>query len=194
MMTKKTYAKVGAPFKYNRKEILNRVKVEMAKGTRNLDTICEDEGMPCVESIYLWITEETKEAEELFKIFTHAQELWCWAQKEIIIKIADDDSRDILEDVRHIEKEDGSIQELVTRKSDNTAVNRDKLRVTTRQWAMNKLAAKHFGDKVTQEITGQDGGPIQYASIVDKPPKETMEEWQARVQKEQTERAKQVVE
>lgn len=194
MKTKKTYAKVGAPFQYDRKEILLRIKTEMAKGTRNLHDICEDEGMPCVESIYLWIAEETKEAEELFNIFSKAQELWCWAQKDIIIKICDDDSRDILEDVRHIEKEDGSIQELITRKSDNTAVNRDKLRVETRKWAMNKLAAKHFGDKVTNEHTGPEGGAIQYKSIVDKPPQETMEEWQARVQKEQTERAKQVVE
>lgn len=190
---KKTYAKVGAPFRYDRKEILNRVLIEMAKGTRNLDAICEDEGMPCVESIYLWISEDTKEADELFKTFSKAQELWCWAQKDIIVKISDDQSRDVIEDVIHKENEDGSVTEFVKRKSDNTAVNRDKLRVETRKWAMNCLARKHFGDKVTQEHTGPDGGPIQYTKTVDRPPKETMDEWQARVQKQQEDRAKQII-
>lgn len=183
----------GRPRKYNRKDVLNRIAYEMAKGTRSLHSICSDEGMPEVQNIYLWILEETEEGKELFDIFTRAQQLWCWAQKDIQIQICDDDSRDILEDVRHIEREDGTIQELVTRKSDNTAVNRDKLRVTTRQWAMTKLAAKYFGDKVTQEHTGPEGGAIQYKQVVDKPPAETMEEWQLRVQKEQAERAKEII-
>lgn len=154
---KSTANPVGRPPIYNRKEILDRIKVEMAKGDRCLHDICQDEGMPTRESIYLWIAEETEQGRELLNIFREAQDLWCWAQKDIIIKIADDESRDVIEDVIHKENEDGSITEFVKRKSDNTACQRDKLRITTRQWAMTKLGSRNFGDKITQEHTGAEG-------------------------------------
>lgn len=131
----------GAPRQFDRKAVLMRLCEFMARGDRPLDKICEEEeGFPTSEQIYLWVTKD----EELYRIFTHAQELWCWAQRERIIQIADDQSRDI--------SPDG--------KSDNTAVNRDKLRVAARQWAMAKLAPKLFGDKISQEITGANGTPL----------------------------------
>lgn len=36
-----------------------------------------------------------------------------------------------------------------------------KLRIWARQWRAAKLAPKKYGDKVLQEHTGKDGGPIQ---------------------------------
>lgn len=46
--------------------------------------------------------------------------------------------------------------------SDNEGdANRDKLRIQTRQWLMARLHSQKWGDKVTQEITGADGGPIK---------------------------------
>lgn len=156
----------GAPKLYNRKEVLERLRTEMAKGTA-MDAACALEGMPTSESIYLWIQEE----EELFTIFMRAQELWCLAQKDLIIKIADDQTRDFQPDG------EGGI------KSDNTAVNRDRLRVQTRQWAMTKLAKKHFGDEVKNEHSGPNGGPIKYEGV-DRPPAETHEQWTARVKKQ----------
>lgn len=162
-------AKRGAPRKYDRRKVLNYICQAMARGDRCLEDICKDDGLPAVENIYLWVNEETEEGEELFKIFMRAQQLWCWAQNDRIIKIADDESRDIILDAKG------------NQRSDNTAVNRDKLRITARQWAMTKLAAKHFGDKVSQEISGPDGGAVAFTAIVDRPPKETPEEWQKRV-------------
>lgn len=150
-------SKAGAPRKYNRIEVLNRISHEMAKGDRSLVQICQDEGMPEYQNIYLWILEPTEEGRQLFDIFARAQQLWCWAQNDRIITIADDESRDVIEDVMHKENEDGSITEFVKKKSDNTAVQRDKLRIGARQWAMTKLAAKHFGDKIQQEVTGAEG-------------------------------------
>lgn len=146
---------VGAPRQYDRKAVLEKICIEMAKGDRCLEDICRDDpDMPCVENIYLWTAEDTDEGQELFKIFMRAQQLWCWAQNDRIIKIADDQSRDVIID------KDGNP------KSDNTAVNRDKLRVTARQWAMTKLAAKHFGEKVTQELTGAEGKDLIPSLVV----------------------------
>lgn len=46
-------------------------------------------------------------------------------------------------------------------KSDNTAVNRDRLRVDTKKWIMSKRMPHLYGDKVQQEITGKDGAALQ---------------------------------
>ena len=45
-------------------------------------------------------------------------------------------------------------------KLDATAVARNRLRVDARKWVASKLLPKKYGDKVTQELTGADGGPI----------------------------------
>ena len=39
--------------------------------------------------------------------------------------------------------------------------HRDRLRVDTRKWILSKLVPKKYGTKVTAEITGADGGPVQ---------------------------------
>ena len=44
---------------------------------------------------------------------------------------------------------------------DATAVARNRLRVDARKWVASKLKPKKYGDKMTQEHTGADGGAIQ---------------------------------
>ena len=48
---------------------------------------------------------------------------------------------------------------------DATAVARNRLRVDARKWAASKLRPSKYGDKVTQEITGKDGGAVQVAAV-----------------------------
>lgn len=48
---------------------------------------------------------------------------------------------------------------------DATAVARNRLRVDARKWAASKLKPRVYGDKVTQEHTGKDGGPMQIAAM-----------------------------
>lgn len=45
---------------------------------------------------------------------------------------------------------------------------RDRLRFDARRWYLSKLAPKRYGDKITQEHTGTDGGPIQTVGWVAK--------------------------
>lgn len=45
-------------------------------------------------------------------------------------------------------------------------VQRSRLRVDTRKWAASKLKPKKYGDKITQENTGPDGGPIKTESRI----------------------------
>ncbi len=46
-------------------------------------------------------------------------------------------------------------------------VQRSRLRVDTRKWLLSKALPKMFGDKITQELTGKDGGPITTADLTD---------------------------
>lgn len=140
----------GRPRVYNRLAVMNRLLHEMSKGDRCLEAIIEqDEGMPEITAIYNWISGDTEESLGLSNIFSRAQELWARAQLRKTIEIADDQSRDVVLDAKGVPR------------SDNTAVNRDRLRVMSRQWAMAKLAPKIFGEKIENQITGKDGGGLQ---------------------------------
>jgi len=55
--------------------------------------------------------------------------------------------------------------EEVTLALDATAVARNRLRVDARKWAASKLKPRVYGDKVTQEHTGKDGGAIAIAAV-----------------------------
>ncbi len=49
---------------------------------------------------------------------------------------------------------------------DGSEHQRDRLRFDARRWYLSKLAPKRYGDKITQEHTGTDGGPIRTQGTV----------------------------
>lgn len=100
-----------------------------------------------------------------------------------IIEISDDSTND------WVERENQRTGETYT-ELNHEHIQRSRLRVDSRKWIMSKLLPKKYGDKVTQEHTGAEGGAIQYTHVVDRPAKETPEQWLSRVQKEIEERAK----
>lgn len=50
---------------------------------------------------------------------------------------------------------------------DTGAVAKQRLQVDTRKWLLSKLAPKKYGDKITQELTGANGGPILTKDVSD---------------------------
>lgn len=44
---------------------------------------------------------------------------------------------------------------------DSAAIAKARLRVDTRKWALARMNPRKYGDKVTTELTGKDGGAIQ---------------------------------
>jgi hypothetical protein len=44
---------------------------------------------------------------------------------------------------------------------EDSAADRDRLRLDTRKWLLSKCLPKIYGDKTSTEITGKDGQPIQ---------------------------------
>ena len=45
-------------------------------------------------------------------------------------------------------------------KPDNALVQKQRLQVDARKWFLSKLLPRQFGDRVTQEITGDGGGAL----------------------------------
>lgn len=54
------------------------------------------------------------------------------------------------------------IDELVAKESDTP---RARLIWDMRRWELSKLAPKKYGDKITQEHTGEGGGPVRYQNM-----------------------------
>lgn len=143
---------MGRPSKYS--EEISRTICERLEGGESLRAICADDGMPSQPTVFKWIREHA----EFSKQYACAREAQMEAMAEEILEIADDSSKD---------EEEFEVTEGVTATRTNTeAIQRSKLRVETRKWLMSKLAAKKYGDKLSQEISGPDGAPIQAAITV----------------------------
>jgi hypothetical protein len=63
---------------------------------------------------------------------------------------------------KRVQKPDGSV-EITTA----DAVDRSRLTVDSLKWYLCKLAPKKYGEKVSTEVSGPDGGPVQEKLIVE---------------------------
>jgi hypothetical protein len=61
---------------------------------------------------------------------------------------------------------------------DKDSINKTKMKITTRQWLMERVCWRVYGAKGQTEISGANGGPIVMG--VDAPPEETRDQWLAR--------------
>jgi len=109
--------------------------------------------MPSVATILKWLREDT---EGFLALYTRAKEEQADMIIEDMLDIADDGSNDFMTVVK------GDIE---YEQENKEVTNRSRLRVDTRKWIASKLKPKKYGDKVTQEHTGADGGPIKTAII-----------------------------
>lgn len=105
----------------------------------SLRSVCRDPEMPAISTVMLWITKHSAFSEQYEK----ATEERAAGMFEDMFDIADDVEPDA------------------------ASVAKARLRVDTRKWALSKMLPKKYGDKITQEHTGADGGPIQSQATVD---------------------------
>ncbi|EPS1554651.1 MULTISPECIES: terminase small subunit-like protein [Proteus] len=105
---------------------------KLAEG-ESLRSVCRRPGMPSKATVFRWLSENAEFRDQYAK----ATEQRADALFEEILEIADD----VL--------------------PDSAEVAKAKLRIDTRKWSLARMSPKKYGDKVTQEITGADGGAIQ---------------------------------
>ena len=101
----------------------------------SLRAICRDDGMPAESTVRQWAVADTQ---GFHAQYTRARQAQMDALAEDILEIADEKTGD------H---------------------NRARLRVDTRKWLMSKIAPKRFGDRITAEISGPDGGAIETKDV-----------------------------
>ena len=140
--------------------IAARICEEIAEG-KSLVKVCAAEGMPSRNTVYQWMDREEPECKAFRDSYTRAVEARAEKLAEEIISIADDDSDDY--GYKESEDKDGKGAKPFI---DQDNIQRAKLRVDARKWTASKLFPRKYGDKVQQEVTGAQGGPVAFQVTV----------------------------
>lgn len=100
-----------------------------------LRQLCEEPGMPCWSGLRKFIRAEPERVTQ----YAHARAIGAEALEDELLHAA-----------RSAGPEDA---------------NARRLQVDALKWVMSKRAPKVYGDKITQEHTGEGGGPIKFTAV-----------------------------
>lgn len=127
-------------------EIADSICERLSEG-EPLRAICRSEGMPAWRTVYDWLEEN----EEFAARFARARLIGFDAIAAEALDIADTPV----------------IGEEITEKASGTEVRKGdmlghrKLQIETRLKLLAKWDPKRYGEKISQELTGANGGPVQ---------------------------------
>lgn len=142
--------------------LLERICEDLAQGIP-LTQICRElqqEGIQVApRTVRDWEADESKP--EVSAAIARARELGEYALAEQCLEIADDARNDWMERAAG----DGDEKAL---QFNGEHVQRSKLRIDTRLKLLAKFNPKRWGDKVSQEISGPGGGPVQTVTRVER--------------------------
>ena len=147
-MPRKPTAPAAKPREWDRAATMVAVCERIAAG-ESMREICAGDDMPDRTQINRWMAADPA----LRQQYLDACRARTFHYAEEIIDIADDSSQDATVD------KDGNEQ------LNAEFVARAKVRIDARKWIMARMNRVDFGDKVTQEVTGPDGGPVKYERI-----------------------------
>tara|TARA_R100001530_G_scaffold16179_1_gene14295 strand:+ start:61 stop:534 length:474 start_codon:yes stop_codon:yes gene_type:complete len=126
----------GRPTDYT-EDLVAEICSQLADGL-SLRTICLSEDMPNKATVFKWLRKYPRFNDQYAK----AKEESVDALFEEIIDIADDGSNDWME---------SNNPENPGYRANGEALQRSRLRVDTRKWALSKLKPKKYGDRLFQE-------------------------------------------
>lgn len=135
---------MGRPSEFHQ-DVADAICERLAEG-ESLRSICADDAMPSKATVCKWLGRHANFADQ----YARAREMQAETMADEIKDIADDGSCDTYLDL------DGK------ERTDHEVVARSRLRVDARKWLASKLLPKKYGEKVTQEHTGPEGGPVQH--------------------------------
>ncbi len=113
----------------------------------SVKTILKDEEMPSSRTFWKWLNNDENKVNQ----YAHAKELYAAGVFEDIILISDGTDDDIIID------EDGN------KNVNHNVIQRDRLRIDARKWALSKTVPKKYGDKI--DITSGDK-PLDQNQII----------------------------
>lgn len=116
----------------------------------SLRSICTSEEMPHKSVVMRWLSENVAFQDQ----YARSREAQADAIFDEILDIVDDGRNDWME-------RQGDDGEDAGWRVNGEHIQRAKLRVDARKWMAGKLQPKKYGERVTQEHVGADGGPIK---------------------------------
>jgi hypothetical protein len=131
-------------------EVVNRILDGLSEGTP-LTIVCKPEDMPATRTVYDWMSEDA----DLSARIARARDAG-WDKIAVdAMTIADTPQ----EGIEHTDTPDGP------RIKRGDMLGHRRLQVETRLKLLAKWDPKRYGDKITQEISGPDGAPIQSQAV-----------------------------
>lgn len=130
---------------YDREKITAEICARISEG-ETLRAICRDDHMPNYSVVYDWMAGDEGFAQR----FAHAREVGESAIGADCLSIADEPPA---------LNPNGGI--------DGGHVQHQKLRIWTRLELLKRWNPKKWGDRIAQEVSGPDGGPVQHNVAVD---------------------------
>lgn len=132
--------KRGRPTKY-RQSLGRAICLRLMLG-QSLNEICRLDKYPSKTSVFSWL----QKYPQFLNQYRHAREVQQETHLDEILEIADDGSNDWMERT-------GRAGESLGWQVNGEHVQRSKLRVDTRKWVMERMAAKTYGNKQSIDHT-----------------------------------------
>ncbi len=141
--------KRGGQSKYT-EELATDICARLSTG-QSLREISRASGMPAASTMVAWANDPVLYP-GFSERYARARGTWLEVIADEILEISDDSSNDYISRTRS----DGSNEQVL----DAEHVQRSRLRVDSRKWLLSKLKPGVYGDRVSQEISGPNGGDI----------------------------------
>lgn len=152
---------------YDREAVMLTVCEELKNG-RSLESICAEPGMPHITTLLAWVEDDPQ---GIGLQYARARKIGYALLAEEIIKLSDKthewvDVQETDAEGQPLFREDGTpVLRKVLMPLSADVIAHKRLQIDTRKWMLSKMLPKVYGDKVTQEHTGTDGGPITLAAV-----------------------------
>lgn len=111
------------------------------------------------KSFYIWLSEHatTEDRDQYARAMSEDRPAAIF---EEILEIADNASDDLI-----FIAEKGEDGESAKPAINHSVINRARLQIDARKWCLGRMNPKKYGDKITNEHTGPDGGAIKYDGL-----------------------------
>jgi len=142
-------------------ELADLICERLAEG-ESLREICRDDDMPNKATVFRWLAAKQEFSDQ----YARAREEQAETLADEIVEIADEECTMVRSEKHPGVKADDDAGNLEV-VFDSTAVARNRLRVDARKWVASKLKPKKYGDRVTNEHTGEVGLTIEIVKFSD---------------------------
>ena len=126
--------------KANKQDIKDEIIESMSQGQSLKSILDNGEHLPSRAIIYKWLNKDNLDFDkEFLNNYMRAREEYADSMFDDIINIADDNGNDIRM------TDNGPVV-------DNDVIQRSRLRVDARKWALARMSPKKYGDKIQQDV------------------------------------------